>query len=236
MDARTRFRDRLARGPLLADGANGTLLFARGVPQRAVLDELVATRPELIGAIHREYLAAGADIIETATFGANRPRLAPYGLADQAGRFARRGAQLAREARDVAGREVLVAGSVGPLGQPTGDLLHLPPTVVRATLRETIDGLLEGGVDLFWFETFSLIDHLRIAVEEARRAAADVPIAALPTFGEDIDLPDGTTPDRAAAAMAGTDIDILGVNCGAGPVGCLDALIAMGTGVRDGAG
>ncbi len=77
MGARDRFRDRLATGPLLADGAMGTLLFSRGIPQRAVLDELVATRPELIGAIHREYLAAGADIIETSTFGANRIRLAP---------------------------------------------------------------------------------------------------------------------------------------------------------------
>jgi methionine synthase I (cobalamin-dependent)/5,10-methylenetetrahydrofolate reductase len=230
MDARTRFHERITTGPLLADGAMGTLLFARGIPQRAVLDELVATRPELIGAIHREYLTAGADIISTATFGANRPRLAPFGLGDQAGRFARRGAQLAREARDVAGRDVLVAGSIGPLGGPTGDLLHLREDAVRAALRETIDGLLEGGVDLFWFETFSLIDHLRIAIEEARRAATDLPLVALLTFGEDIALPDGTTPDAAAAALADADADVFGVNCGAGPVGCLDALAAMGPG------
>ena len=230
MDARIRLRQRLEAGPLLADGAMGTLLFARGIPQRAVLDELVATRPELIGAIHREYLAAGADIISTATFGANRPRLAPFGLGDQAGRLARRGAQLAREARDVAGRDVLVAGSIGPLGPPTRDLLHLDEATVRGSLRETIDGLLEGGVDVFWFETFSLVDHLRIAIEEARRAASDVPIAALLTFGEDAALPDGTTPETAAAALADADADVLGVNCGAGPVGCLDALAAMGSG------
>ena len=230
MDARTRFHERLTAGPLLADGAIGTLLFARGIPQRAVLDELVATRPEIIGAIHREYLTVGADIISTATFGANRPRLAPFGLGDQAGRFARRGAQLAREARDVAGRDVLVAGSVGPLGGPTGDLLHLNQGAVQSALRETIDGLLEGGVDLFWFETFSLIDHLRIAIEEARRAATDLPIVALLTFGEDIALPDGTTPEAAAAALADADADVFGVNCGAGPVGCLDALAGMGPG------
>ena len=228
MDARTRLHERLAAGPLLADGAMGTLLFARGIPQRAVLDELVATRPELIGAIHREYLAAGADIIATATFGANRPRLAPFGLGDEAGRLARRGAQLAREARDVAGRDVLVAGSVGPLGPPTRDLLHLDDATVRGALREVIDGLLEGGVDLFWFETFSLVDHLQVAIEEARRAATDVPIVALLTFGEEAALPDGTTPDNAAAALASADADVLGVNCGAGPVGCLDALAAMG--------
>lgn len=229
MGARDRFLDRLAAGPLLADGAMGTLLFSRGIPQRAVLDELVTTRPELIGAVHLEYLAAGADIIETATFGTNRIRLAPYGLGGQAGRLARRGAQLAREARDVAGRDVLVAGSIGPLGAPTREILHLDERAIRSSFRETVDGLLEGGADLFWFETFALIDHLTIAIEEARAAAADLPIVALLTFGEDIALADGTAPGAAAAALAATaDIDVIGVNCGAGPVGCLEALGAMG--------
>jgi methionine synthase / methylenetetrahydrofolate reductase(NADPH) len=228
-DARARFRERFASGPLLADGAMGTLLFSRGIPQRAVLDELVATRPELIGAIHREYLAAGADIIETATFGANRVRLAPVGLADRAGRLARRGAQLAREARDVAGRDVLVAGSIGPLGPPTREVVHLSEDAVRDAFRESIDALLEGGADLFWLETFSLVDHLAIAVEEARAAATDVPVVALLTFGEDVVLPDGTAPDAAADALVGrVDVDLLGVNCGAGPVGCLEALVGMG--------
>ncbi len=229
MDARARFHDRLATGPLLADGAMGTLLFSRGVPQRAVLDELVATRPELIGTIHREYLAAGADIIETATFGANRVRLAPSGLGDQAGRLSRRGAQIAREARDVAGSDVLVAGSVGPLGTAGRESSRLDEATVRSTFRETIDGLLEGGVDLFWFETFSDIDHLAIAVAEARAAATDLPIVALLTFGDDIALADGTGPAEAARRLAAiADIDITGVNCGAGPVGCLEALTATG--------
>jgi len=229
MNARTRFRDRLAAGPLLVDGAMGTLLFSRGIPQRAVLDELVMTRPDLIGAIHREYLAAGADIIETATFGTNRVRLAPYGLGDQVARLTRRGAQIAREARDVIGRDVSVAGSIGPLGAPTREILHLDAAAVRATFREAIDGLLEGGVDLFWFETFSLVDHLAIAIDEARSAAADLPIVALLTFGEDIALADGTEPGAAARAVAAAaDIDVIGVNCGAGPVGCLEAIGAMG--------
>ena len=233
MGARDRLRDRLATGPLLADGAMGTLLFSRGIPQRAVLDELVSTRPELIGAIHREYLAAGADIIETATFGANRIRLAPNGLGDQAGRFARRGAQIAREARDVTGRDVLVAGSIGPLGAPSREILHLDERAIRGSFRETVDGLLEGGADLFWFETFALIDHLAIAVEEARAAAADLPIVAMLTFGEDLALADGTAPGAAAASLASSaDVDVIGVNCGAGPVGCLDALAAMGAAGR----
>jgi methionine synthase / methylenetetrahydrofolate reductase (NADH) len=228
-DARVRFRDRLAAGPLLADGAMGTLLFSRGIPQRAVLDDLVATRPDLIGAIHREYLSVGSDIIETATFGANRVRLAPYGLADRAGGLARRGAQLAREARDVAGRDVLVAGSIGPLGAPTREILHLSDAAVRDAFRETIEGLLEGGVDVFWFETFALTDHLAIAIDEARSVAADLPIVALLTFGEALALADGTSPGPAAHALSGrVDVDVLGVNCGAGPAGCLDALSAMG--------
>jgi len=231
-DARVRFRDRLNAGPLLADGAMGTLLFSRGIPQRAVLDDLVATRPDLIGAIHREYLSVGADIIETATFGANRVRLAPHGLADRAGRLARRGAQLAREARDVAGRDVLVAGSIGPLGAPTREILHLSDAAVRDAFRETIEGLLEGGVDIFWFETFTLTDHLAIAIDEARSVAADLPIVALLTFGEDVALADGTAPAAAAQELVTrVDVDVIGVNCGAGPVGCLDALMAM-----DGAG
>ena len=228
-DARARFRDRLAAGPLLADGAMGTLLFSRGIPQRAVLDELVATRPELIGAIHREYLAVGADIIETATFGANRVRLGPYGLADQAGRLARRGAQLGREARDVSGRDALVAGSIGPLGAPSHEVLELSDASVRSTFRETIEGLLEGGIDLFWFETFPTIDHLAIAVEEARAISADVPIVALLTFGEDVALADGMAPGLAAHALGQrVEVEAVGVNCGAGPVGCLDGLTAMG--------
>ena len=234
MNERERFRDRLARGPLLADGGTGTLLFSRGVPQRACLDELVETRPDLIGAIHREYLEAGADILETATFGANRARLAGYGLADRAGRFNRRGAQLAREARDVAGRDVLVAGSIGPLGGPTRDLASHDEPAVRAAFREQIEGLLEGGVDLFVLETFSDLGHLRLAIAEAR-AAADLPIVAEMTFGEELIAADGTTPEVALATLVEAGADAVGVNCGAGPFGCLEALDRMNRAAPPGA-
>ena len=150
----------------------GTLLFSRGIPQRAVLDELVSTRPELIGAIHREYLAAGADIIETATFGANRVRLAPYGLGDQAGRFARRGAQLAREARDVAGRDVLVAGSIGPLGAPTRELLHLDERAVAERVPRDDRGPSRGRRRPLLVRDLRVIDHLR---SRSRRRAPPRP-------------------------------------------------------------
>src|ERR1035437_11061387 len=145
---RERFRMRLRRRPLLFDGAMGTLLYSHGIPQRACLDELVLTRADLITTIHREYLEAGADAIETDTLGANRFRLAEYGLEKMAGQINRRGAQLAREARDTAGRDALVAGSIGPLG-PAIHGRPLPhPGIARATFREQIEGLLEGGVDM----------------------------------------------------------------------------------------
>ncbi|HEX7471681.1 MAG TPA: bifunctional homocysteine S-methyltransferase/methylenetetrahydrofolate reductase, partial [Candidatus Limnocylindrales bacterium] len=224
---RARFHERIAQAPLLADGAMGTLLYSRGIPQRACLDELATTRSDLIGAIHREYLEAGADLIETATFGANRLRLASFGLADRAHRLNRRAAQVAREARDVAGRDALVAGSIGPLVGPSHGPERIAPGDVRSALREQLDGLLEGGVDLFMIETFSALDDVLAVVAEARRAA-DLPIVASLTFGEELVLLDGTTPEVAARALIEAGVDVIGVNCGAGPVACLDALARTG--------
>ncbi len=227
MNQRDRFRARLAARPLLADGGMGTLLFSRGIPQRACLDELATSRPDLIGAIHREYLEAGADLIETATFGANRIRLAGFGFADSAARFNRKAAQVAREARDVAGREALVGGSIGPLGAPSrGEITHDPATI-RATYREQIEGLLEGGVDVLVLETFYELEHLLLAIETAR-TLADLPILASMTFGEELQALDDTTPAAAYAALTAAGADAIGVNCGVGPIACLDAIVAMG--------
>ena len=205
----------------------GTLLFSRGVPQRACLDELAATRPELVGGAHREYLEAGAELIVTLSLGANRHRLDAFGLADRVARLNRRAAQVAREARDVAGRDALVGGSVGPLGVPTHELATLGEARGRALFREQIDGLLEGGIDLFVLETQADLEALVWAVDEARRAA-DLPILASLTFGEELTLPDGTSFAAAAAALAAAGVDAIGVNCGAGPVACLDALESLG--------
>ena len=224
---RDRFAARLAAAPLLADGGMGTLLFSRGIPQRACLDELATTRPDLVAALHREYLDAGADLIETLTFGANRFRLDAFGLADQAARFNRRAAQVAREARDVSGRDAWVGGSIGPFGPPTRELRHPDEASIRAAIREQVDGLLEGGVDLLVIETFFDLDHLLLAVDEAHRAA-DVPVIASMTFGEDVVLADGTTPEVAVRALTEARVDAIGVNCGVGPLACLDALVRLG--------
>jgi homocysteine S-methyltransferase len=217
---------RLRKRPLLLDGAMGTLLYSRGVPQRACLDELVLTRPEVVSTIHLEYIEAGADAIETNTFGANRFRLAEYGLEKLAGRLSRKGAQLAREARETSGKECLIAGSIGPLGS-TGRLPSPHPGIARAAFREQIEGLLEGGVDLFVFETFDRLEMLLSAIEEARRAC-DLPVIAQMTFGEDLCANDGITPEAAAAALTLAGADAVGVNCGAGPLACMEALVRMG--------
>jgi homocysteine S-methyltransferase len=224
---RERFRMRLRRRPLLLDGAMGTLLYSRGVPQRQCLDELVLTRPELVSTIHREYIEAGADVIETNTFGANRFRLAEFGIEKQAGRLNRKAAQLAREARETSGREVLIGGSIGPLG-PAGRMPNRPhPGIARAAFREQIEGLLEGGADIFILETFDRLETLLLAIEEARRAC-DLPVIAQMTFGEDMALNDGSTPESAAMALIEAGVDAVGVNCGAGPLVCLEALVRTG--------
>jgi methionine synthase / methylenetetrahydrofolate reductase(NADPH) len=222
-----RFRARLAARPLLADGGMGTLMFSRGVPQGASLDELVVSRPELVSAAHREYLEAGAELIETLSLGANRRRLALYGLEHEVGRINRRAAQVAREAREVSGREAFVGGSVGPIAPPSRSATRPREQIARAIFREHIDGLLEGGADVLILETFSDLDQLLLAIEQARQAA-DVPVIASLTFGEDLVLADGTSPERASAALVAAGVDVVGVNCGAGPSASIDAIERMG--------
>ncbi|HEV7604989.1 MAG TPA: bifunctional homocysteine S-methyltransferase/methylenetetrahydrofolate reductase, partial [Candidatus Limnocylindrales bacterium] len=207
--------------------------FSRGVPQRACLEALVTTHPELVGAAHREYLEAGADMIETLSFGANRQRLAAWGLEGRVGELNRRAAQVARDAREVSGRDALVGGSVGPLGSPTRGVPAIAEPAARATFREQIDGLLEGGVDLIVLETFSDLAQLRLAVDEARRAS-DLPVIASLTFGEELVLADGNSPRAALEALSAAGADAVGVNCGAGPAASLDALEAMGPPADDG--
>lgn len=225
-DARAALAARLARRPLLFDGAMGTLLFSRGIPQRASLDELVVRRPALVEQIHREYIEAGADAIETCSFGANRLRLASFGLQREAAPLNRRAAQLAREARDVSGRDVLIAGSVGPLESPVRDASGPARALAAEVFREQLEGLLEGGVDLFVLETFGRLEELLAAVA-ATRELCDLPIVAELTFGDDLVAADGSTPEVAARALAAAGVDVLGVNCGVGPETCLEAVTRM---------
>src|SRR5690348_1062851 len=139
--------ERLEKGPVLCDGAMGTMLYSRGIPYQICYEELNLKQPELIQEIHRSYITAGAELIETNTFGGNRYRLAHYGLDNQVREFNRRGAKLAREARDISGESVMIAGSVGPLGRVVGSNGTIKPEEAQAAFKEQIEALMEGGVD-----------------------------------------------------------------------------------------
>ena len=224
--ARRAFAERIAKRPLLLDGAMGTLLYSRGTPQRASLDELVLSRPDVVSAVHREYIAAGAEIIETDSFTASRRHLGPLGLADRTGQINRRAAQLAREAREVSGVDVLVAGSIGPVSSPLHGPGHVSPDVAAESVTEQLESLLEGGIDIVQLETASDLEHLLASVEAARRLS-DLPVVASLTFGEDLSMADGTEAAVAAAALREADVDVIGVNCGSGPIAAVDAAEAM---------
>jgi homocysteine S-methyltransferase len=180
----------------------------------------------VVSAVHREYIAAGADIIETNSFTAGRHHLAPLGLADRTGHINRRAAQLAREAREVAGVDVLVAGSMGPVSSPLHGPAHVSPEVAAASVTEQLESLLEGGIDLVQLETASDLAHLLASVE-AVRTLCDLPLVASLTFGEDLTVADGTDPATAVAALRRAGVDVIGVNCGSGPIAAIDVLAQM---------
>lgn len=209
--------DRLAQGPLLCDGAMGTMLYARGVPLDDCFDALNLTRPELVQELHLAYIHAGAEIVETNTFGANRFKLEAFGLEDRVRAINLKGANLAREAERLAGREVFIAGAIGPTGRTLAPLGTTDPAEARAAFREQIGALLERGVDLLLFETFPAIDELEVALAAAREAGADVPLVAQFTFGDDGRTPLGHTPDEAVARLRDQGVIAIGANCGTGP-------------------
>ena len=145
-DMNSPFLDRLAQGPLLADGAMGTLLFERGIPFERCFDELNVTHAALIEEVHREYLLAGAELIETNTFGCNATRLAAHGLEAKARVLARQGVKIARNAREIVGTSAFVAGSMGPLGKSLAPFGPVTIAEAEEAFRTQAEGLLEGGV------------------------------------------------------------------------------------------
>ena len=220
------FVERLRRGPLLADGAIGTLLYARGLPPKGCFEDVNLTNPELVLRIHREYLAAGAGLIETNTFGANRLRLAAHGLADKVRLINLRGAKLAREAREIAGEEAFVAGAVGPIGRHLAPLGDVSLVAARDAFREQVEALLEGGVDLLILETFPRLGEL-IEALTAARAACDLPIVAQVTVAEDGYTLDGASPAEVVRALEAAGANAVGVNCGEGPQSVLAVVEEM---------
>ncbi len=230
--------ERLRQGPVLCDGAMGTMLYARASASQMhgrCFDELNLTAPELVQEIHRQYILAGAEFIETNTFGANAAKLEAYGLADQVRSINRRAAQLAREAREVAGRNVFIAGALGPSGQPVSATARDDDTrmiTLRALFREQIEGLIEGGSDLIILETFSSLAELRQAVLAARETGG-LPTIAQMTFTEDGQSLAGDSPAEAASALARLGVDVIGANCSVGPAGILDVVTEMAAALRE---
>ncbi|MCI0352015.1 MAG: bifunctional homocysteine S-methyltransferase/methylenetetrahydrofolate reductase [Acidobacteriales bacterium] len=204
------------------DGAMGTMLYAKGVYINRCYDELNLSQPELIRGIHQEYLQAGAEVIETNTFGANSFRLARHGFADKVKEINIAGARLARGA--IKERELFVAGSVGPLGIRIEPLGKTSLDEARAAFAEQIEALAEGGVDAIFLETFGTLEELHQAVLAARQVSSDLPVVAQVTIDEDGNALDGSSPETFASKLTDWGVDVLGCNCSVGPVAMLDAM------------
>jgi homocysteine S-methyltransferase len=208
------------------DGAMGTLLYSRGVFVNVCYDELNVSRPELVRGIHAEYAAAGAELLETNTFGANPIKLSSFGLDDRTEEINAAATRLARAATERAPGRVFVTGAIGPLGiriEPWG------PTSLEETTAyfgRQVAGLLEGGVDAFVLETFSDLSEIRCAIQ-AIRAASDLPIIAQMTIGQDGKTTYGTGPGELAKSLEDSGADVVGLNCSVGPAVMLDAMETM---------
>src|SRR6266403_617540 len=208
------FEQRLRDSVLIADGAMGSLLHETLGPQRC-MDELNATRAEAVFRIHMAYLEAGAHIIETNTFGANRNKLSAFGLEDRVAEFNHRGVKVAREAREAAKHEVLIAGSIGPLGA-IRQVREAPVDLFREIFREQAEALEERGVDFFILETFSDLEELSAAVA-AIRSFSQLPIVAQLTYSEEGTSFSGARPKDAWSVLNTLGVQVIGANCSVGP-------------------
>ncbi len=219
-----RFLQRLAEGVIIGDGAMGTLLYSRGVPLGHSFEALNLSRPKMVEAVHRDYAAAGAQLLETNTFAANRLALAPLGLEKQVGEINIAGARLARRA---AGSERLVAGAVGPLPNPKGGAAELSVADRRSLLNEQMGALAAGGVDLFVLETFTELTELELALQVA--AELDLPAVAQMAFFEEGRTRHGLAAEEVARRLGAAGAAAVGANCGAGPRELLAVLQRMAT-------
>ncbi len=221
------FLQQLDSRPLLGDGAMGTMIYAKGIPFERCFDELNLTAPALIAGIHRTYIEAGANLIETNTFGANRFKLKEHGLADKVAEVNRAGVQLARRVVDASFKELFMAGAVGPAGPRLAPLGRLSADQARAAFQEQVTALVEAGADLLLFETFTDLYELHQALLAARQVAPDFPIVAQLTFTEDGRTPLGHTPQKVAEQLSDLAVDVIGLNCSVGPADLLRALQSL---------
>jgi len=222
------FNDRLKDSILIADGAMGSLLHETVGAVRC-FDELNTTEPEAVFRVHQSYIEAGAQIIETNTFGANRFKLAPIGLGEDVQRLNSRGVKIAREARESAAREVLIAGSIGPLGIGV-QARHPEPDEIIDVFHEQALALEERGVDFFILETFSYVDELMLAID-AIRSFSGLPIVAQLTYSEEGTTYGDVNPFLAATMLKDKNVQVIGANCTLGPQSLLPILREL-TGVN----
>jgi methionine synthase / methylenetetrahydrofolate reductase(NADPH) len=223
---RTRsFLEQIQNSIVVADGAMGTMLYSRGIFLNRCFDELCLSNPALVGDIHAQYLAAGAEVLTTNTFGANRFKLQPHGLEDKVRHLNRVAAELARA---VAGDKAWIAGSVGPTGAQLHPLGPLAPKDVEAAFREQIAGLVEGSADLIVLETFHALPEILAALRAARAAAPDLPVVASFSFDRNRLTNVGVSPEEAVAFAEKEGADVLGVNCSTGPNDVLEVVERMG--------
>jgi methionine synthase I (cobalamin-dependent)/5,10-methylenetetrahydrofolate reductase len=217
------FSEALTERVLVCDGAMGTMLYSRGVFINKSFDAMNLTQPDLVEDVHREYVRAGADVLETNTFGANRIKLGSFGLADKLKEINIAGVRIARRA---AGDRAYVAGSIGPLGiriEPWG---KTGVDEARDYFREQAEALVEGGVDLFILETFRDLNEVGAAID-AVRAVSGLPIVAQMTTEEDGNTLDGTPPEQFAPELEKRGATIIGVNCAVGPAPMLETIERM---------
>jgi homocysteine S-methyltransferase len=217
------FLEHLQTEILIGDGAIGTMLYAKGVSLEANFEQLNLSRPELVLELHAEYLAAGARVIETNTFGANHTKLAAAGLGQKVREINLQGAVLARRA--VKGQNAWVAGSIGPLSRIKGEEQELSPDDIAAIFREQTLALAEGGVDLFILETFSDLGQLKTALAVALETG--LPVLASMAFLEGGRTGGGTEAEQVADELAAAGAAAIGVNCGAGPLEVLSNIRRM---------
>ncbi len=220
------FIQRLRKGVLLADGAIGTMLYAAGHSFSESLDALNLSDPALVASIHRSYLDAGADVIEANTFSSNRFRLEPHGLADRSRDISRAGVALARKEGETRGAAAFVAGVVGPTGRSLAPLGTLQSREASLGLQEQIECLLEEKPDLLIVETMVDLEEMECAVEVAK-AASDLPIVAMMTFGENGRTPLGSGPEEVALHLAELHVEVIGANCSFGPQPLLPVIARM---------
>ncbi|HVZ83653.1 MAG TPA: bifunctional homocysteine S-methyltransferase/methylenetetrahydrofolate reductase [Terracidiphilus sp.] len=227
----TTFADIFADRPVLADGAMGTVLYARGVFINRCYDELNLSDPNLILSVHEEYLQAGAEILETNTFGANRFRLARHGLESKVAEINAAGVRQARKAvehlREKQAGTAWVAGAIGPLGVRLEPLGKTGLDEARAAFAEQMEALVNEGVDLLVVETMPALNEAREALAAAQMTAPDLPILVMVTVDDDANCLDGASPEQAAALLTEWGAGAIGVNCSTGPATVLTAVEAM---------